>query len=408
MVATLARVPNIVNIDQYNQCIAEGTAYMTAEDAAAYLGVSRATLYAYVSRGLVVSEPAGDSSRRLHRYPRAAVERLKVRRELRRDPAHGALRGGAPVLESSLTLIDKGHLWYRGRDACQLSRTSTLEQVAALLWTGTTEGADMLFPRSTRQRVSGRRAVFADRLIACLVEQRVAHPLSLNPAGPTRLRSAGQMISTLFAAVGAIGRGSLAERLARGWRTPHADDLQAALILCADHGLSASAFTARCVASADAPIPNALLAAFCALEGRRHGGVCKEIDALLDDVERLGVKEVCERALARDGRIPGLGDPHPLYPEGDPRAIALLERIKLPPGDPAAQLIAFAKRYGGSPSIELALAAFSRRRSLPSEAAFTLFALGRSVGWVAHAFEAAELGTLIRPNARYIGPIPPD
>jgi citrate synthase len=51
-------------------------------------------------------------------------------------------------------------------------------------------------------------------------------------------------------------------------------------------------------------------------------------------------------------------------------------------------VIAFAKRYGGSPSIELALAAFSRRRFLPVDAAFTLFALGRSVGWVAHAFEA--------------------
>src|SRR5436190_6519611 len=98
---------------------------MTAEDAAAYLGVSRPTLYAYVSRGLLVSEP-GPGPSRARRYPRAAVDELRARRERRRDPetaARGSLHWGLPVLDSGLTLIQDGQLYYRGRDAVDLSRS---------------------------------------------------------------------------------------------------------------------------------------------------------------------------------------------------------------------------------------------------------------------------------------------
>src|SRR5205085_11958969 len=91
--------------------------------------------------------------------------------------------------------------------------------------------------------------------------------------GGATLRAAAHTISALFDALGARGRDTLAERLARGWRAPSAEDLQAALVLCADHELNASAFTARCVASTDAPLHHVLPAAPCALEGRRHGGV---------------------------------------------------------------------------------------------------------------------------------------
>src|SRR5687767_12942775 len=95
--------------------------YLSAEEAAAYLGVSRATLYAYVSRGLVVSERDHGSASRSRRYSRAALDELKADRERRRDPnlkALGALNSGTPVLDSALTLITDGHFWYRGRDAC--------------------------------------------------------------------------------------------------------------------------------------------------------------------------------------------------------------------------------------------------------------------------------------------------
>jgi citrate synthase len=380
--------------------------YLTAPEAAEYLGVSRATLYAYVSRGLIASEPMEGGSSRSRRYPRRALDSLRARRDNRRDPARGALQGGAPVLESSISLIDGQRLWYRGRDACELSRTATLEEVAGLLWTGSTEGAGALFPRSAARRARRASGSAADRLIACLVRERAGHPLSLAEPSPAALRSAGRTISTLFDAMGATGTGTLAERLARGWRAPDAADLNAALVLCADHGLATSTFTARCVASTDAPLHNIFLAALCALEGRRHGGAAGgDIDDLLADIERLGAERACRRTLAQRGWLPGFGG-NRVYLGGDPRALELLRRLDLPPSDPAAKALEYARGFGDGPSVELALAALARRARLPTDAAFALFALGRSVGWVAHAFEAAAPGTLIRPRARYTGPAP--
>ena len=386
--------------------MAEREPYLSAEEAADYLGVSRPTLYAYVSRGLIASEPAEGTTSRARRYPRRALESLKAQRDERRDPSRGALRGGAPVLESALSLIDGERLWYRGLDACALARNATFEEVACLLWTGSTDGAEKLFPRASSRPASRVSGSAADRLIACLVRERAGHPFSLAEPGPTTLRAAGHTVSALFDSVGARGKGTLADRLARGWRAPNADDLRAALVLCADHGLATSTFTARCVASTDAPLHNALLAALCALEGRRHGGAAAgEIDDLLDEVERLGARRACKKALVRSGRLPGF-DGNRIYADGDPRANELLRRLALPASDPAARTVAFAHGLGESPSLELSLAALARRARLPRDGAFALFALGRSVGWIAHALEAAAPGTLIRPRARYVGPPP--
>lgn len=374
---------------------------LSADEAADYLGVSTRTLYAYVSRGLLVSEPGTGRERR---YPLWSLDELKARRAERREPAAAALRWGTPVLESSLTLIDRGRLFYRGRDSIELSREATFEEVAALLWSGTTNGAAELFPAASQGRRNGE---IADRLVACLVEERGRHPLS--PAEPSRatLRAAGAITAALFEAAGADGSGTLAERLARGWRaTGAADDLRAALILCADHELNASAFSARVVAATDAPLPNALLAAFCALEGRRHGGATRELDDFVADVDQIGARHACERALKHHGRAPGFGGGHPLYPHGDPRAVELLLRLDLPARDPISKAIELMNGLGVAPTVELALAALARRRRLPRDGAFAVFALGRSAGWIGHALEAAG-GTLIRPRARYVGPPPP-
>jgi citrate synthase len=402
MPTTVAPLACVVNLDQYDQYMSKDTSTFSAEEAAAYLGVSRATLYAYVSRGLVASEPGDDPGRRARRYPRASLDRLKAQRADRRDPASGALRWGAPVLESALTLIRDGRLYYRGRDACELSRTATLEEVAALLWTGDTAGAAGLFPTAAERR--DESGPFADRLVARLVEERAASPLSLDDAGPAVLRAAGRTVSGLFDALGATGGGDLAERLGRGWRTQHVEELRTALVLCADHELNASAFTARCVASTDAPVAGALLAALCALEGRRHGGATRAAEDLLDEAERIGAEKACRRAVARTGRLPAFG--HPLYPDGDPRAREILDRLDLPASDYIARVAAFGRELGSLPSLDFALAALSHCAAWPADAPFAVFALGRSVGWVAHALEAAESGALIRPRARYVG-IPP-
>jgi len=111
---------------------------MSAADASALLGVSRTTLYAYVSRGFVRSQATPGPSRE-RRYSRDDVERLQRRTEERRNPdkavAH-ALQWGMPVLESAITLIDGHRLYYRGHDALALARTHSIAAVASLIWTG--------------------------------------------------------------------------------------------------------------------------------------------------------------------------------------------------------------------------------------------------------------------------------
>src|SRR5713226_8570090 len=105
--------------------------HLTAQEAADALGVTRATLYAYTSRGQLRSEPAPGQPRE-RRYYREDIERLRERKEARRDPSKAAAQGlhwGSPVLESGITLIHDGKLYYRGRDVLKLAQESTLEEV---------------------------------------------------------------------------------------------------------------------------------------------------------------------------------------------------------------------------------------------------------------------------------------
>src|SRR5215216_7537220 len=126
--------------------------YLSARRAAEELGISLATLYAYVSRGMIRSEAAG-GSRRNRRYRAEDVRRLKERKERRRDPdrtVEDALHWGTPVMESAITLISDDGLYYRGRDVIGLAAESTIEEVAALIWTGDPAKALELFPPNHR------------------------------------------------------------------------------------------------------------------------------------------------------------------------------------------------------------------------------------------------------------------
>src|SRR5258708_27756372 len=131
--------------------------YLSAKEAAGQLGINKATLYAYVSKGLIRSEEGAAGSRK-RRYLAEDVQRLADRKEQRRDPAKAAqdaLHWGTPVLESRLTLITEEGLYYRGLDACELAEQHTLEEVAALLWTGSLENAGALFGTPLALRTFG-------------------------------------------------------------------------------------------------------------------------------------------------------------------------------------------------------------------------------------------------------------
>src|SRR5688572_10779774 len=127
-----------VNIDSTINMQKQKAAWLDADAAVESLGVSRATLYAYVSRGRIRSEAAPGGERR-RRYSLDDIERFKARSRERRNPekaAEQALHWGLPILESAITLIADEHIYYRGHELGAFARERSVAEVAALLWTG--------------------------------------------------------------------------------------------------------------------------------------------------------------------------------------------------------------------------------------------------------------------------------
>lgn len=123
-----------------------------------------------------------------------------------------------------------------------------------------------------------------------------------------------------------------------------------------------------------------------------------------DEVGETDIAARMRERLARGEKLPGFG--HHLYPAGDVRASAMLARVL--PAHPAWQTMIDAADalVGQRPSLDFALVAVRRHLNLPVDAAFGLFALGRTIGWIAHAMEQRESTQLIRPRAAYVG-VPP-
>ncbi|PKQ09094.1 MAG: citrate synthase [Alphaproteobacteria bacterium HGW-Alphaproteobacteria-12] len=382
--------------------------YLTAREAAAELGISLATLYAYVSRDMIRSEPVPDS--RARRYRAEDVRALKRRRSAQNPmsgggaAAPGTLSFGQPVLDSAITLIADGRLHYRGSDATALARNSSLEQVAALLW-----GCSDVQP-FTKDAVLVPGERLAARAAALSRTPRIERCLSLLPLAALEDAAVYNMTDRGLAATGArllryvaaIFAGEppgdkpvhevLTRALTQGER-PASELIRAALVLCADHELNASAFTVRCVAGTGATLYAAVL------EG-----------LLLDMSNRQDVEDAVLQRLKDNDPVPGFG--HPLYPDGDPRAAALLAMLGDKYGDDAnfirAQRIYRVMEEAGGlkPNIDFAIAAVGAVLHLPRGAGLGIFVLGRSAGWIGHAIEQYRTGQMIRPRARYTGDIP--
>jgi citrate synthase len=400
--------------------------YLSAGRAAEELGVSLATLYAYVSRGMVRSE-AVQGKRRNRRYRAEDVRRLKERKERRRDPdgvVEGALHWGTPVLESGITLIDGGGLYYRGRDVVDLAGEKSIEEVAALIWTGNEAMAPALFPpemsgpsRLIRNVVDSVTGLTPVEVFQVLLPVAVAEDPAAYDLRPGAVARTGARILRLMTDVAAEESApGLATTLQRGWSpdSPGAVDLLgSALVFCVDHELPVSTFAARCVASSEATPYAVVLAGLAALGGVKHGGEIELVEAFLREVEDAGdARAVISARLRRGERIPGFG--HSLYPEGDPRGAGLL---RLTAGAyPESMAVALSDTVAGEmvrlmdehPTVDFALATVARTLELPPGGAVALFALGRTVGWIGHAIEQYRSGSLIRPRARYVGEQPRD
>src|SRR5262249_14930291 len=178
----------------------------TAGQPAAALGVSRATLYAYASRGQLRSEPAPGRPKEC-RYHRQDLDRLQERKEARRDPAKVAARGlhwGGPVLESGITLIQNGRLYYRGQDAVALARSASLEQVAALLWGVADTDRERLFAQPSAlslQQIARVRSLESDAFARLQITLAIAAraDLAAHDLRPAAVPQTGARILRLLA-----------------------------------------------------------------------------------------------------------------------------------------------------------------------------------------------------------------
>lgn len=358
------------------------TGWMSAEEASDTLGVKRRTLYTYASRGWIRTSPDADRRRR-RRYLAADVLSLRRRAEAHRGAlpaAAGALDWGPAVLASSITSIDVDGPNYRGIPALELVEGGVhFRQVCEILL-----GESCVWPDAPHKKtpVEGPPMRRLRRALVDAAEEGIVH-------GPT-------LMASLVVALGGRAAGEhMAARLAPalGLSDSHAilEAIDAALILCADHELNASAFAGRVAASAGASLADALLAALCTLSGSRHGG--------LSDAAEVWMR-------GHEHRPPPIVG-HPLYADGDPRAEHLIERaVQLVSQTRRARLAArlHALSRAGAPNLDAGLAALCFALDAREGSAFSLFAIGRTVGWIAHIREQQQGGGPLRPRARYTGP----
>lgn len=379
------------------QLINMKTLWITAEEALARLGSKRQTLYANVSRGRIRAKPDPADPRR-SLYQADDVMRLAERHAGRRQAAvvaAEAIRWGDPVLPTTISSIAAGRLYYRGRDAVDLSVEATLEEVAALLW----ETQSVEIGVANEATISGSRLATTFGRLAARIETDLP-ALGRRPA--TLRAEAADVLATVAAGLAPWHEPMpLHQRLALGWERPQAaEPIRKCLVLAAEHELNVSAFAARVTASSGAALSAATLSGLAALTGPRHGGAWLSVTRLAEQAASVGVREAIRGMLSSEGVVRPFG--HRLYPDGDPRAKAIMASFEVP-ALYAALAEAGEDLLGEPANLDFALAALAATFDLPADAPLVIFALARTIGWLAHAMEQVESGELIRPRAHYAG-----
>jgi citrate synthase len=194
--------------------------------------------------------------------------------------------------------------------------------------------------------------------------------------------------------------------------------LDAYLVTVCDHGMNASTFATRVVASTQADLFASVTAGYCALTGPLHGGAPEPVLEMLDAIgSRARIKPWVDSALARGERLMGFG--HRIYRVRDPRADVLkgaVERLAVNGTDlPFAGEVeayireALRREKPDRPldtNVEFFTAILLNALAIPRQAFTPIFAVARAAGWTAHAREQQRGGRLIRPSSAYIGPMP--
>ena len=346
--------------------------------------------------------------------------------------------------ETTLSSVDgaRGVLIVRGFPLAQLAGQKTFEDVAYLLFDGLYDG----MPRSQDFATALGRARVAAFALAQHIDDDI---LALPPMDVVRALVArmddGEDFETALALLAAPGALLPAVLRARQKLTPippdaergHADDilrmlggrdatpemgraLDTYLVTVADHGLNASTFAARVVASTWAGLTSSVLAGLSALKGPLHGGAPGPVIAMLDGIGKPeNARAWIEAALDRGDRLMGFG--HRIYKVRDPRADALKGAVKrmgagsnaLPGRLALAEAVERAaldilhRRKPDHPldvNVEFYTALLLEALGFPADAFTAVFATGRTAGWLAHAREQRLTGRLIRPQSVYVGP----
>lgn len=348
--------------------------------------------------------------------------------------------------ETSLSDVDgqAGRLIIRGRSLDELVRGSSYEEVVALLWrelfaqpadaaaiaTGLGTARARLFGE-LRTRDEWLLSISATDAVRSLLTRigdgddletalaLLAAPAVFTPA-VVRMRQGLEPVAPDPASAHAADM----LRMLRG-EQPGAEQVAALeryLLVACDHGLNASTFTARVIASTRAGLASAVIGALCALKGPLHGGAPGPVLEMLDAVGRPErARPWLESALARGERLMGFG--HRIYRVRDPRADAIkgalqvltrsgqidLERLRLAEAIESAALELLARHKPERPlqtNLEFYTALLLEALGFPRDAFTCVFASSRVAGWIAHAREQVLEGRLIRPQSRYVGPRP--
>ena len=325
-----------------------------------------------------------------------------------------------------------GALRYRGVDIEDLVGRVPFEKVWGLLVDGTYEpGLPPAEPHPLSVRTGDPRVDLQSALAMLAPEWGLGQLIDISDEQARDDLARVSVMALSFVAQSARGVGrrpisqrevdkarSIPERFLIRWRGEadprHVKAIDAYWISAAEHGMNASTFAARVVASTGADVAAALSAAVGALSGPLHGGAPSRVLQMLDDIEREGDAErYVRRKLDAGERLMGFG--HRVYRAEDPRA-RVLRRTARQIGAPrlevaeALEEAALAELQARKPdrvlatNVEFWSAVVLDFAEVPPELFTPMFSCARVAGWAAHILEQKREGRLIRPTARYVGP----
>jgi citrate synthase len=401
------------------------TEWIGAAEAAERLGIKPASLYAYVSRGVLARRQAPGGRGSL--YDAREIARLARKGRPRRAPA-----GAELVIETAVTELTADHLRYRGHDVMELATRRSFEEVALLLWGGDPDAEPggwqatpaALAVGTAAQAALPPRILPLERLQVIVPALAATDPLRLQLEQPAVIAAGRALIAGMVdclppadgapRAPGAQPPGSIAERLTRalspGEPPPGlARVVQTALVLLADHELAASTLAARVAASVRADPYAVVATGLGAVGGALHGGASLAAETMLGlAAEPADAPRVVGDLLRRGQRIMGFG--HFAYPAGDPRSVLLMRVLReYAPASPrlavASAVLAEARRRAlPEPNVDFTVAALTSVAGLVPGAGEAIFAVARAAGWIAHALEEYDRHAPIRPRGVYTGP----